>query len=95
MTNSPGDLTGKIANHYHNLKYLEKGGIKPSSVVFMANGVNVVQGKGVVMDFTRFTGLIETTKPHLENDSWISPLPLNLQRRVMLQECQKTQDLDL
>jgi hypothetical protein len=36
----------------------------------MANGVNVVQRKGVLMDFTRFMGeeLIETTKPHLEND---------------------------
>lgn len=36
----------------------------------MANGVNIVPGKGVELNFTRFTGqeMIETTKPYVEND---------------------------
>jgi hypothetical protein len=36
----------------------------------MANGVHVVQGFGVVRNFTKFTGedLIDATQHHVEND---------------------------
>jgi hypothetical protein len=55
---------------YHNLRNLEKGGIKPSSVVFMANGVHVVEGKGVEPNFTMFTDeeLIDKTQPSVPTD---------------------------
>lgn len=38
------------------LEFLERGGIKPSSVVFMPFGVHVIPGKGVMENFTIFTG---------------------------------------
>jgi hypothetical protein len=52
---------------YHNLRNLEKGRINPSSVVFIANGVHVFEGKGVEPNFTMFTDeeLIDKTRPFL------------------------------
>ncbi len=46
------------------------GGIMPSSVVCMANGVHVVEGKSVDPNFTMFIGeeLIDKTQPFVPTD---------------------------
>lgn len=46
------------------------GGIKPSSVVFMTNGVHVLSSEGVDPNFTLFTGedFKEKTEPYVSTD---------------------------
>jgi hypothetical protein len=68
------------------LGFLERGGIKPSSVVFMPFGVHVIPGKGVMENFTIFAGedLIEKTKMDLKNDFFgFFLIPLNQQQRCI------------
>lgn len=76
---------------YHStLGFLERGGIKPSSVVFMPFGVHVIPGKGVMENFTIFIGedLIEKTKMDLKNDFFgFFLIPLNQQQRCIWLEC--------